>query len=475
MSGQIQTKRLFAGEPEQKLDKKRVKSDQDKTPGEVDLEKLVFGGEDLADSAVFNDDVEEKEESSEDEQEDSLFYVDTERDGPDTAAIEESEESEESEVASEEEAAWEDDDMQNSRVALKATARTRKLRVEEDEDEVSGDVYEQRLRQQFEKINPAPKWASMDNDEADGILQSSLSLLSKKQALLPPNIIDIVRQRNANQEAPSQAVVQSVQFHPTASVLLTAGMDKTLRLFEVDGKENHKVQSIYFKDLPITTAQFIRQGQEVVVSGRRSWYYSVDVEKGKVTRINSNPKLKSLESMRGSAESDRLAFMSNSGQIHLVSARTKQFVHTLQMNGPVRDVSFTADGNYLWSIGLDNEVYQWDLRQNQCLTRWHDPTVFRPTCLQVSRDSSYYASGDDAGVINIYDTRLIESQPFVNVKPFKSISNLTTAIQGIKFNHSSELVAVYSRKKKDQLKLVHLPTATVFTNWPGSVSHLGHV
>ncbi|KAI9479398.1 U3 snoRNP protein [Coemansia sp. RSA 989] len=458
MSEQIQTKRLFTRETEEELDTKRAK-----TSGEVDLEKLVFG-EDVIGSTVFDD--KEEEESSEDEQDDSLFYVDTERDG-----IEESEES----SAESEEAAWEDDDIQNSRVALKATARNRKLRVEEDEDEVSGDVYEQRLRQQFEKINPVPKWALTENDQSGGILQSSSSLISKQQALLPPNVIDIVRQRNANQEAVSQAVIQSVQFHPTASVLLTAGMDKTLRLFEVDGKENHKVQSIYFKDLPITTAQFIRQGQEVVVSGRRGWFYSVDVEKSKVTRVNSNPKLKSLEGMKASVESDRLAFMGNSGQIHLVSARTKQFVHTLQMNGPVRDVSFTADGNYLWSIGLDNEVYQWDLRQNQCLTRWHDPTVFRPTCLQVSRDSSYYASGDDAGVINIYDTRSIEAQPFVNVKPFKSISNLTTAIQGVKFNHSSELLAVYSRKKKDQLKLVHLPTASVFTNWPGSVSHLGHV
>ncbi|KAJ2172494.1 U3 snoRNP protein, partial [Coemansia sp. RSA 520] len=56
-----------------------------------------------------------------------------------------------------------------------------------------------------------------------------------------------------------------------------------------------------------------------------------------------------------------------------------------------------------------------------------------------------------------------------------AVSNLTTAVHGLRFNHSAEILAVYSRKKKDQLKLVHLPSATVFSNWPGSNSHLGHV
>ncbi|PIA13763.1 WD40 repeat-like protein [Coemansia reversa NRRL 1564] len=391
-------------------------------------------------------------------------------------------------------AAWSDDDMQNATVALKEKVRTRKLRESEGDNEISGDVYEQRLRQQFEKINPVPKWAietskdisSGESKEwiGDELLKSSSSLVSRNRSLLPPTNLDIARVRNANQAAVSQSVVQSVQFHPTATVLLTAGLDKTLRLFEVDGKENQKIQSIYIKDMPITTAHFIRNGQEIVVSGRRGYYYSVDVERGSVARINGVPghsNLKSLEFMHGSTIGDRLAFMGNGGQIHLVSARTKQFVHTLSMNCAVRDVSFTADGYYLWSIGLDNEVYQWDLRQNSCVSRWHDSTVFRPTCLGISRDGSYYASGDGVGIVNLYDTRSMrsndddDSSAFFNVKPFKAINNLTTSILGAKFNPNSDILGIYSRKKADQLKLVHLPTGSVFANWPTASSHLGHV
>ncbi|KAJ2690760.1 U3 snoRNP protein [Coemansia sp. RSA 1285] len=504
-----------------------------KSQAETDLERLVFGIDDDNEDAIdeifgkvketedldkvseldgeSNDGSDLDEESDANGRGDSLFFMDTERPdeagnkGDDNESSGADSDSEEEADSKEEAAAWVDEDTQNARVALKGAIRTRKLRKIEGENIVHGDVYEERLRQQFQKINPVPKWAQetkaedawgSDSDDSEekrearagnDLLKSSKSLLSKTSTLLPPSILDIVRTRNGNQTAPSQMAVSALQFHPTANVMLTAGLDKTLRLFEVDGKDNQKVQSIFFKDLPISSAHFIRGGQEVVVSGSRRWYYSVDVEKGSVTRISGIPglpKLNSLKYMHGCNNGDRLAMMSNDGQIHLVSARTKQLACTLPMNGVVRDVSFTADGNYLWSVGTDNEVYQWDLRQNQCISRWHDQTMFRATRLEISPDTSYYASGDNSGMVNIYDVNAIKTQAdaagnpsssFVNVKPFKAISNLTTTISGLRFNHSSEILGIFSHKSQSQLKLVHLPTGTVFSNWPSASSHLGLV
>ncbi|KAJ2665330.1 U3 snoRNP protein [Coemansia sp. RSA 1200] len=504
-----------------------------KSQAETDLERLVFGIDDDNEDAIgeifgktketedldkvseqngeSDDGSDSDEESDANGRGDSLFFMDTERPdeadnkGDDNESSGTDSNSEEEADSKEEAAAWVDEDTQHARVALKGAIRTRKLRKVEGENIVHGDVYEERLRQQFQKINPVPKWAQESKAEdawgsdSDGseekkearagndLLKSSKSLLSKTSTLLPPSILDIVRTRNGNQAAPSQMAVSAVQFHPTANVMLTAGLDKTLRLFEVDGKDNQKVQSIFFKDLPISSAHFIRGGQEVVVSGSRRWYYSVDVEKGSVTRISGIPglpKLNSLKYMHGCSNGDRLAVMSNDGQIHLVSARTKQLACTLPMNGVVRDVSFTADGNYLWSVGTDNEVYQWDLRQNQCISRWHDQTMFRATQLEISSDTSYYASGDNSGMVNIYDVNAIKTQAdsagnsnssFVNVKPFKAISNLTTTISGLRFNHSSEILGIFSHKSQSQLKLVHLPTGTVFSNWPSASSHLGLV
>lgn len=46
-------------------------------------------------------------------------------------------------------------------------------------------------------------------------------------------MIETTRLRDANQQEPSSSVVQSVEFHPAGRLLLTAGLDKRLRLFQV--------------------------------------------------------------------------------------------------------------------------------------------------------------------------------------------------------------------------------------------------
>ncbi|KAJ1842412.1 U3 snoRNP protein, partial [Coemansia sp. RSA 2703] len=269
---------------------KRQKVDSTaKSSTERDLEMLVFGGdeEDVAndiftrmDNGKLNGletaETESPEEESDTEMQnvsgdeqsgsdddvsdaevdgDSLFFVDTAHDEADEKEAEspedstttsDSESEDDEDEDGEEKAAWVDEDMQNATVALKDQKRTRKLRTVEEENTVSGDVYEQRLRQQFQKINPVPKWAAeasssawADNDsDTEGtrvggdMLKSTASMISKTSSLLPPSKIEITQLRDGNQAAVSQSKVSSVQFHPTSSVLLTAGLDKTLRLFE---------------------------------------------------------------------------------------------------------------------------------------------------------------------------------------------------------------------------------------------------
>lgn len=97
------------------------------------------------------------------------------------------------------------------------------------------------------------------------LLQQSGSLVAKtsRGGLLRGGTLDITRVVDANREGVSQAVVQVLHFHPTASALLIAGLDKTLRIFQVDGKRNACLQTTYLKDLPIYSAAFAPDGTEV--------------------------------------------------------------------------------------------------------------------------------------------------------------------------------------------------------------------
>lgn len=77
---------------------------------------------------------------------------------------------------------------------------------------------------------------------------------------------------------------------------------------QVDGKVNRLLQSVHFPDLPIYSAQFTRGGTEIVLSGRRKFFYVYDLQSGsirKVDEIQGRPE-KSLEFMYASPDSDML-------------------------------------------------------------------------------------------------------------------------------------------------------------------------
>ena len=54
---------------------------------------------------------------------------------------------------------------------------------------------------------------------------------------------------------------------------------------QIDGKNNPKVQSIFFEETPIHKAFFTPDGKEIIVAGRRKWFHVYDVVSGKVTNV----------------------------------------------------------------------------------------------------------------------------------------------------------------------------------------------
>jgi U3 small nucleolar RNA-associated protein 18 len=85
--------------------------------------------------------------------------------------------------------------------------------------------------------------------------------------------------------------------------------------------------------------------------------------------------------------------------------------------------------------------------------------------------SKHMAVGAESGVVNIYS----EHESFSNHKnPIKSIMNLKTSADLVRFNHDGQLLAMSSRREKQGLKMLHVPTQTVFANWPTTKTPLNY-
>mmetsp|Transcript_26198 Transcript_26198/g.25053 ORF Transcript_26198/g.25053 Transcript_26198/m.25053 type:complete len:606 (-) Transcript_26198:36-1853(-) len=401
-------------------------------------------------------------------------------------------------------AVWNDEGGKDLNISLATKSNTvKKLRKTMSDDNVNAQDYEDRLRERFQSTVGAmahTEWANVENlnkqsgssdeesstsddDEdyptATKLLSSSAPLLSSKSSQIPSNIIKLIRRPDANLSDPSQSTVQSVQFHPAsdedAPLLLTAGLDKTLRFFRVNEEANEKIHGVIFPKLPIHKASFLGDTGSVVVTGRRPFFYIYNAEAGKIDLI---PKIhgredKSLENFTTSPDGSLIAFIGNDGFIILLETKTKMWVANLKINGSVRALAFTPDGDFLLASGSDSEVYRWDIRSKRCVDRFRNEDGTITSALSVS--SRFLAVGAESGVVNIYDGGRSNSGYETMRKPIKSIMNLQTSIDLMKFNHDGQILAMSSHREKNSLKLLHVPTQTIFANWPTSKTPLHYV
>lgn len=163
-------------------------------------------------------------------------------------------------------AAWEDNDDWSMTITSDSTKRLKKLRDSRKGVKWQLNELERRLRDHHGKFASKAmhtNWASVE--QADGVaarastpegeqgMQSESSqLFARTSDGLPPNSIDMVRLQDANALDQSDGVLRTVSFHPEsdpdAPLLMTAGLDKSLRFYAI-GKDDEarKVHGVHCK------------------------------------------------------------------------------------------------------------------------------------------------------------------------------------------------------------------------------------
>ncbi|EEY64019.1 U3 small nucleolar RNA-associated protein 18 [Phytophthora infestans T30-4] len=381
-------------------------------------------------------------------------------------------------------AAWVDDDDEDVEVNLEEQPQLRKLRKTEEDTIVDGKELNRRLKTFYQSAHGAVSWADpknflgdrqVDSDDSDDeeaeLIRSTGKLIEDSGELLPQGSLEVARMKDANQHTPSNAVIQSVQFHPNGQIMLTAGLDKTLHLFQVDGSNNANIENVFVQDLPILDAKFTLGGDRAVLTGPRQYFFSYDIEAGKITKIPGlyGRKERKREKFVVSENGETIVFLGSNGYLDLVSAKSYESIGTLKMNGTVTSAVFCENDRYLISTGSDGQIYKWDMRTRRCVFVHDDEGSLGNHALAAS--SKYYAAGSKSGVVNIYDNAGLTAKP----KPRKALMHLTTQADHLKFNANSEILAMASNDAKDSLKMVHMPSLTVFSNWPTAHTPLHYV
>ena len=223
-------------------------------------------------------------------------------------------------------------------------------------------------------------------------------------------------------------------------------------------------------------------GAQVLLCGRSRDWYAFDLHEGRIHRVRgvAGRSEAGFSEIVVSPDGTMLTVTTESGALLLVSARTKQLVHTVQ--GARSDkwgcqaAAFSPDGATLYSARAAT-VQVWDVRRRCCVHTFRERGGNRCTALAASADGALLAAGSDSGAVSVYATGggggglLGSSDP----APTKEFLNLRTAVTHVGFNGTSELLSFSSKYLKGSMRMAHVAGQRVFPNWPTSKTPLNYV
>ncbi|EGX92137.1 IdgA domain protein [Cordyceps militaris CM01] len=430
---------------------------------------------------------------------------------------------------------WEDSDDERLAISLANTSRLRKLRLTEAEDLVSGTEYCRRLRQQYLRLNPSPAWAreaegrpskrrrssaaSSDSSDSDSdafsaeplekFLRSATSLGgvgSTKTRRLRPEVLDIQRTREIPDK--HKAAVSSLSFHPQYPVLLSASSASILYLHHIAADAqptpHPRLTSVQARQVDVRRAAFLYpDGDKIVFGGRRRYFHTWDLPSGVVAKttqvLGHRLEHKTMEHFRLSPCGRYMAVAGSGrkggGVVNVLSVASTQWIAAARLSSRhgVADFAWWSNGDGLAILGKDGQVGEYSVESQSFVGVWHDEGCVGGIVIALGGHQGPAALGEDrwvavgssSGITNIYERsellrtatdgddgeQMLKERP----SPRRTFEQLVTAITALAFSPDGQLFAFGSQYKKDALRLVHLPTCTVYRNWPTEQTSIGRL
>ncbi|KAF1848614.1 WD40 repeat-like protein [Cucurbitaria berberidis CBS 394.84] len=390
--------------------------------------------------------------------------------------------------------------------AVHATGRMHKKRRRTMNDDESGDESASDMDLDEEDLSTQPlAKLLMDADILSRTTRSSV-----KRRKLQAGTVDIQRLKDVSKAGPS--AITSLSFHPTYPLLLSSGPSSTLYLHHVNPNPpnpNPLLTSLHIKRTPLTTTAFHPSASDarIFLSARRRYFHVWNIATGKVEKVSRiyghQHEQRTMEFFSLSPDGKYMALRGSSrkggGVINILDARTLQWATQVRVEsrGGVADFAWWGDGSGLSIAGKNGEVTEWSF-EDGVVGRWTDEGAVGTTVIALGGSSGrdgwlggdrWIAIGSSSGVVNIYDRRAwsqnnasvagAQTNPDNGIpkapKPVRALQNLTTPISHLHFSTDGQILAMASRWKNNAMRLVHLPSATVFKNWPTEKTPLGRI
>ncbi|XP_058818617.1 U3 small nucleolar RNA-associated protein 18 homolog isoform X2 [Topomyia yanbarensis] len=316
-----------------------------------------------------------------------------------------------------------------------------------------------RRRKNFEKIVGQPKWADLNRKQAvdsdDELLKTVGHVVKGISTDLPKENIELKRLKNLNRETKNEGEITAINFHPTSMVAVMTGMNGLASIVAVDGTKNEKLHTIGMKKFKIACCRMSPDGNEILFGSFRKFYHVYNLISGQSDTLQlQGDRVWTMKNFELSNCGKYIAVAGGFGEIHLLDARSKELLTTIQQNHCCSSLCFSSDSKYLLSHSSDNEVSVYHLEKRRFVNVFTDDGCVNGSFITICPNNRFVATGN---------------------RQEKTISNLTTSVGSMAFNVTSELLAIASPEIPNAVKLIHMKSGTVYRNFPMMNAALGHV
>ncbi|GAB7365044.1 hypothetical protein MBLNU230_g5825t1 [Neophaeotheca triangularis] len=360
------------------------------------------------------------------------------------------------------------------------------------------------------EVDPVQPLAQLLQDAESLVRQSGPGTGKKRK--LRPEVIEIQRTKDIAGTQPS--AVTSLSFHPQLPLLLSSGPSSTLYLHQLASSPpaptpNPLLTSLHIRNTPLTTTAFHPNDSRIFLSARRRYFHIWNLQTGQVEKISRvyghQHEQKTMETFKLSPDGNYMALQGSArkggGVVNILSATSLQWLSQarIESRGGIADFAWWRDSAGIAIVGKGGEVTEWSVHSQTAVARWQDEGAVGTTVLALGGHNGinkaacgtdrWVAVGSSSGIVNIYDRKawLTDSndnrtkknrtdQPIPShPKPARVLDHLTTPTSHLTFSPDGQLLAMASKWKRDAMRLVHLPSCTVFKNWPTSSTPLGRI
>ncbi|GFP90245.1 WD repeat-containing protein 25 [Phtheirospermum japonicum] len=298
--------------------------------------------------------------------------------------------------------------------------------------------------------------------------------------------------------------VNSLQWSKShAHLLASAGMDNTVRIWNVWSKGQKQARVLNCHNAAVKDVKWSLQGLSLLSCGYDCTSRLVDVEKGMEAQVFKEDQF--VEVVKFCPDNYNLFLSGGSkGQLKLWDIRNGTVVHEyVRSLGPILDVEFTVDGKYLITSSdvsksnlSENSIIVWDVSRQVPLSNQVYAEAYTCPCIRRHPFEPYFTAQSNGNYIAIFSTK-----PPFKLDKYKRYEGHGVSGFPIKCNFSSDgnilasgsydgCIYFYDSKSTKFLKKVKayeqacvdvafhptLPDVIASCSWHGEISifHRGH-